>query len=120
MERDVHEVIAERVELPEMIFNPKRRVGERIKLRGRARRKPYLAQAFRRMEQDVAGHITVVVPDVARVPDRRVGDERGGDQKQTEKPAAIPRGQPAVSFWKKFFHRRNGSRWHNEEIMLEF
>lgn len=79
-------MIAGRIEPPQMIFQPKGREGQRIKLRRRAGLKPNFSQTIERMQRRISRHIGIVVPDVASMPDRLIRKNDGKNQNQSANP----------------------------------
>ena len=88
VQRDVHRVVARRLEPPELVLDPEQRVDERVVLRRRARREPDVAQPGERPERRVLLHVGVVVPDEARGERRQVDDRRQQDEERARRGGA--------------------------------
>ena len=79
VQRDVHEVIAERRVAPESMKNPERRVSDRIVLLCRADGKPDAPQTRDRLQRRFR-QVAIVIPQQAAVPNRTIRGERDDDE----------------------------------------
>ena len=90
--KDIHEMIRQRSQSPERVLHPKCGEHQRIKLRGA--RRPDFFQPERPNNARIGRDNQIVIPDVSRPPDRRIGQNHGQNQNQPPKPIAVePRGQ---------------------------
>ena len=83
VQRQVHELVAQRVELPDRILDAKARVDQRKILRARRKwRKPYLAKSVRRTQQRICGDVIIIVPDEPAAQRRQIGADRHHQDRQ--------------------------------------
>ena len=79
MQRKVHQLVAQGVEVPQRILEAKRGVNEWKILRRRAeRRQPDLPQSIARAQQRICRHVVVVIPDIAAFERWQIGNRRQG------------------------------------------
>ena len=86
---DVEHMIRHRRQSPKLVSEPQRRQRERTDIR-RARGPDFL-QTERPHDRAVLGQHQIVVPDVARAPDRLVDEKNSGDQAQRANALENPR-----------------------------
>ncbi len=105
MKREIDQVIAERVEAPELILAPERREDRRGVHGGGPELEPDVEQTRGALEMRVSGHVAVVVPDVAGVHARSVSGQGEGDEDERRQDglaqpvaAGTSRGRGRTSF----------------------
>ena len=89
MQENVDEVIFERLQSPEMVFDPETGEDQRIVLDGGTGLDPDAFQTLHGSERGIFGYIEIVIPDEPRVTQHRlVRHERDRQQEQCETPGA--------------------------------
>src|SRR3954470_5313208 len=73
VEHDIHEVIPERTECPDVVLEPEAREDERIVLDVRTEMGPATPQSLDSPQGEIVRHIDVVVPDEPTVEGGEVG-----------------------------------------------
>ena len=76
MQQDVGQVKAEGVQAPQVIFNPERRMHQRVVWRQRRKRIPDLPKPFEAEQCFVSGDVEIVVPNKSAPQRREVCQQR--------------------------------------------
>ena len=80
VQKDVDDVVADRLELPELVLDPEGRVDHRVVLGCRAEIEPDPLQPLHRAQRGILDDVIVVVPDESVVQDGPIGHQCHGDQ----------------------------------------
>src|ERR1041384_1476716 len=90
MQNRMNEVIAQRVQTPQMVLNPETGMNQRVVLRSRGELKPDSPQPMEITQRGILCDIGIVVPYVAGVPHLLIGNHDRQGEKGAEKPGRLP------------------------------
>ena len=92
MQQNVYDMKENWIKSPQVIFNPKRAVNERIILQGRTDLKPDPVKPMHIPERCVPGYEIVIIPDETAADGWQIRDQQRGEQDKANDRGITPEG----------------------------